>query len=352
MLKTSYIRFFYSDRAKNEFNLILTLIFALSIVNIFYKINWTGNGFEAALNLWNPSWLLFGPLLFYAYKAHIGKPILFVKKHFFHLIPFLAFTVFFVTAYFSTDMKHPWNNELFTAYQNSYVVIVFSLFLYSCYTIFLVLKSNIPNGAISESLIITLATLYMLICMVLVIIYLAWGVISVDLGFDYRFFSYALLFFGNIAILWYWFFGEYNSHFNDLNEEFLEIEVKSYKNSPLTVDLAEGYKERIVAYFQNPNSYLDTNLSLDSLAKDLNIPKHYLSQLFNIYFEKSFHTYVAEHRIDYAIELLNSNKGRFKIETLSFACGFNSKTSFNKHFKNKTGLTPSDYQLQFNALSA
>jgi len=48
----------------------------------------------------------------------------------------------------------------------------------------------------------------------------------------------------------------------------------------------------------------------------------------------------------YALDLINTNQGKLKIESLAYSCGFNSKTSFNKYFKEKTGFTPSEYQLQ------
>lgn len=122
--------------------------------------------------------------------------------------------------------------------------------------------------------------------------------------------------------------------------------TQSYKNSLLTEEQALDYKERITSHFEYNAVYLDSSVTIDLLAKELSVPKHYFSQLFNVYFEKSFHIFVAEYRISHAINLLNSNKGRLKIESLAYACGFNSKTSFNKYFKEITGVTPSEYQLQ------
>lgn len=352
MFKINHFRLLlYFNRGKNGFNLFTSLIFILSFINIYYKINWTANGFESAFNLWNPSWLLFGPLLFCSYKTFAGKPIVIGLRHLLHLLPFFLFACFYTVTYISTDMSDPWHNELFVIYQNSYAVIIVSLFFYSCYTIMIVIKSNIPNKARKESLLITLSAIYILICLVMTIMYMAWGIVKIeDLGVDYRFFSYGLLFFSNIAILWYWILAK------GAKPASLPIiateDHKSYKNSALNEQTAEEYKQHINTYFQKSAIYLDSNLSLEVLAKELHIPKHYLSQLFNIYFEKSFHNFVAEYRINYAIELLNSNNGRLKIESLAYSCGFNSKTSFNRYFKERTGLTPSEYQFQLNAQSA
>lgn len=343
-----------SNRAKHEFNLITLLIFVLSCINIYYKINWTSTGFVAAVNLWNPSWLLFGPLLFCAYKVFTGQAIKVSLKHSLHLFPFLLFAVFFVIAYIYTDKNDPWHSTAFKNYQNTYIVIVISLLSYSVYIIRMVWRFDVENKPSTESLILSIAAIYILISIIMAMIYVVWGIVYVNTGIDYRLFAYALLFFSAIAIGWYWVFGKDNVLAEDeLQTQKITSEcVKSYTHSSLTETLATTYKERITSCFNDTTIYLDSNLSLELLSKDLQIPKHYLSQLFNVYFKKSFHSFVAEYRIKYVLKLLNTNNGRLKIESLAYSCGFNSKTSFNRYFKEKTGFTPSEYQVQLNRQSA
>lgn len=329
-----------------NFRLITALIFVLGFFNIVYKFEWTNQGLIAAFNLWNPSWLLFGPLLYYAYRALANNPVKVFWKHMLHLMPFAVFGLLFCYIYLTTDMKNdPWKSTLFTYYQNSYGVIVLSLVPYSAYVLSKILLINTKNKPDGDALVIAIGTIFILIAVLISMMVIAWGIIHFDMGVDYRYFSYTLLFFANIAIVWYWIAGDKKTK-KDVVAVSNGSTFKAYKNSALNDHIAAIYKERIIAYFEDPAVYLSTNLSLEQLSKELNIPKHLLSQLFNVYFEKSYHNFIADYKILHAIELLNSNNGRLKIESLCYSCGFNSKTSFNRYFKEKTGFTPSEYQLQ------
>lgn len=345
MLKTSYLRCFPPvNNVKNDFRLITLLIFSLSIVNIVYKFDLTEQGIVSAFNLWNPSWLLFGPLLYCAYRSLINKPVKVNLKHGLHLIPFLFFSIFYIFVVVDTDMSDAWSNSAFTYYQNSYAVIAFSLLPYSVYVLSNILKVNTVGKQDADALVISLSAIYILVCLVLLIMVVGWRIVLVDMGFDYRYLSYGLLLFGNLIIGLYWFAGDKKTTKDEL--EYVDAQPKSYTRSALTEELATEYKEKITLYFEYTNAFLDPNVTIEFLSKELSIPKHYFSQLFNIYFEKSFHNFLAEYRILHALDLINTNQGKLKIESLAYSCGFNSKTSFNKYFKEKTGLTPSEYQLQ------
>lgn len=343
MLKIKYLKWIlHLNRTRNDFRLITVLIFSLSIINIFYKFNWTDEGLVSAFNLWNPSWLLFGPLLFFAFQTLINKSIKVSFRDGLHLLPFLIVSCLYIFVYLTTNMSDPWKNVSFTWYQNSYGVIAFSLLPYSLYILGKLLKTNHRNNQDADSLVVSIAVMYILICVVLFMMLMGWWMLHAQMGFDYRYLSYGLLLFINLSILGYWIVGDKTD-----DKEVIESDTytQSYKNSLLTEEQALDYKERITSYFEYNAVYLDSSITIDLLAKELSVPKHYFSQLFNVYFEKSFHIFVAEYRISHAINLLNSNKGRLKIESLAYACGFNSKTSFNKYFKEITGVTPSEYQL-------
>lgn len=89
--------------------------------------------------------------------------------------------------------------------------------------------------------------------------------------------------------------------------------------------------------------YRDMNLSLGKLAKKIDAPKHHLTQLLNIRMSTSFNKYINGLRIEYACELLKEER-KLSMEELAYECGFNSKVSFYRNFKNVTGVTPSEYR--------
>jgi AraC-like DNA-binding protein len=326
-----------------DFRLLIALIFVLGFFNIFYKFEWTAQGLVSTFNLWNPSWLLFGPLLYCAYRALANNPVSISWKHSKHLLPFAIFSIFYCYVFLTTDLKNdPWKSNAFSYYQNSYWVIILSLVPYSAYVLSKILQVNTKNKPDGDALVIAMGAIFILISVIMCMMIIGWSIIHIDMGIDYRYFSYALLFFANIAIAWYWFMGDKKTR----NAAIDNSQLKAYKNSALSDDTASLYKQQIITYFEDPAVYLTSGLSLEHLSKELDIPKHLLSQLFNVYFGKSYHNFVADYRILHAIELLNTNNGRLKIESLCYSCGFNSKTSFNRYFKEKTGFTPSEYQLQ------
>lgn len=91
--------------------------------------------------------------------------------------------------------------------------------------------------------------------------------------------------------------------------------------------------------------FLNPSLSLDVLAQQTAIPRHHLSQLFNGYYGKSFYQFIAEQRIAHAMERIVELGHTVTLDSLSYECGFNSKTSFNRYFKAQTGMTPSEFRV-------
>lgn len=347
MLKLNYLKWVLGVHKRDDnFHFITILIFVLAAFNIYYKLNWTKDGLVSAFNLWNPSWLLFGPLLFCAYKSLIGRPITLSWSHLWHLLPFVVASAFYVFALLTTDMANPWAYNPFKWYQNSFIIIAISLLPYSLYIASRILLVNTKKGANADALIMSIATIFVLISVIITMMAIGWGVIHIDMGIDYRYFSYGLLLFANILILSYWISA---SKYTRKKEVELDELGKSYSHASLSADVALAYKQQLIEYFEKEQVYLTPNLSLDLLSRELELPKHHLSQVFNVYFEKSFHQFVADYRISHAIALLNMNNGRLTIESLAYTCGFNSKTSLNRYFKQRTGLTPSEYQLQLGA---
>ena len=93
--------------------------------------------------------------------------------------------------------------------------------------------------------------------------------------------------------------------------------------------------------------FVNPELTLAELAQTLDVHPHNLSQVINTYEEKSFYDYINLKRIEEfkRIVALPENR-KFTLLALAHDCGFNSKTSFNRNFKNLTGLSPSDYLKQ------
>lgn len=104
----------------------------------------------------------------------------------------------------------------------------------------------------------------------------------------------------------------------------------------------EEYAEKIKAFFKDSDVFLDVNFNLDKLSSHLEIPKHHLSVCFNNYFDMNFYTLLASYRIKEAIKLAESSS-IYTWESIAYDCGYSSRSTFNKHFKEITGSLPSEF---------
>ena len=119
--------------------------------------------------------------------------------------------------------------------------------------------------------------------------------------------------------------------------------VKKYNKSALSPAVLDDYKNKLDRLVTIEKIYLDNELTLEVLAKKMRMPMHHLTQLFNVYLGENFNQYINRHRVEHACELLLDNDGSLSMEQVAFNSGFNSKVSFNRHFKIITALTPKEY---------
>ena len=102
---------------------------------------------------------------------------------------------------------------------------------------------------------------------------------------------------------------------------------------------------QINAYIVENERYLDPDLSLDKLVKELNMGSSKLSMLINTYTSSNFSDYINGLRVEKAKRILvNPDFTSYTIVAIGLECGFNSKSTFYFAFKKFTGLTPSNYK--------
>ncbi|HHN48650.1 MAG TPA: helix-turn-helix domain-containing protein [Bacteroidales bacterium] len=91
-------------------------------------------------------------------------------------------------------------------------------------------------------------------------------------------------------------------------------------------------------------AFIDPKFSLDWLSKKVPSNSKYISQVVNEMSGKPFIDYVNELRIKEAKKLLTEkNAGKYSIEGIGQMVGYQSKSTFNTHFKKLIGMTPSEY---------
>ncbi|MEG3655787.1 two-component regulator propeller domain-containing protein [Arenibacter palladensis] len=91
--------------------------------------------------------------------------------------------------------------------------------------------------------------------------------------------------------------------------------------------------------------YLDSELGLSQLAEKIDVSTNHLSMLLNDYIGKNFYDYINHFRVEEVkSRLKNPHYQKQTLSSIGGDCGFNSKSAFNRIFKNLTGKTPSEFQ--------
>ncbi len=121
--------------------------------------------------------------------------------------------------------------------------------------------------------------------------------------------------------------------------------VAKYEKSNLTGKQLDEYSKKLEKLMLSQRIYLNTDLSLQKLAQLLRIPNHHLTQVLSLKIKMGFYDYVNGFRVQYACMLLE-NEPSVNLESIAERSGFNSKVSFNRHFKAILGCTPSEYRSQ------
>jgi AraC-like DNA-binding protein len=112
----------------------------------------------------------------------------------------------------------------------------------------------------------------------------------------------------------------------------------------IPADDVKRYQQKLEKFMNDHRPYLDPELTIEKLSELTKIRKIMLSQTLNKGFNKNFFTFIKEYRIRHVEQILKSKTHEHAtIMDIAYESGFNSKTGFNRAFKEVTGKTPTEY---------
>ena len=137
-----------------------------------------------------------------------------------------------------------------------------------------------------------------------------------------------------------------------------EIQKKLQKTSPqpspkpteaATLNISDtekaAYLSKIQTYMEEERPYLNPKIRMPELAHDLHIPRHVFSFVINEHYQMNFFNLINKYRVEYAKKLLKDKDYElYTLETIGEMAGFNSRSTFNKRFKELTGMSPGNFQ--------
>lgn len=131
-------------------------------------------------------------------------------------------------------------------------------------------------------------------------------------------------------------------------EIFAGLEQKGigrYSNSTLTANEKENIKSRLVDIVENGKAYLELDLNLEELSAKVGIQPKKISQVLNESFGQNYYDFINSYRIEEAKRILSGSPDpKLTVLEVLYKVGFNSKSSFNTVFREKTGTTPSSFR--------
>lgn len=105
-----------------------------------------------------------------------------------------------------------------------------------------------------------------------------------------------------------------------------------------------GILDNLLTYMEQEHLYLNPKLSIGDVAARLNCTETELSQLLNNHMHVNFANFVNAYRVNEIKNCMTQeNLSRYTLKALAERCGFSSKATFYRVFKNITGMTPLEY---------
>ncbi|MFK7770697.1 MAG: helix-turn-helix domain-containing protein [Saprospiraceae bacterium] len=140
------------------------------------------------------------------------------------------------------------------------------------------------------------------------------------------------------------------SYFSDLSKLYnLQAPTDSSTDKNLdsetkNEEVAQGLKIQVAAFMDAKKPYLNPEITLADLAKELHFSSNQLSQIINTEFGKNFNEFINEYRVEmFKSKVKDESVQHLSLLGIAMECGFNSKATFNRVFKKFTQVSPSEY---------
>jgi len=118
-----------------------------------------------------------------------------------------------------------------------------------------------------------------------------------------------------------------------------------YASSTLQAEECGSLLDRLAKCMSDERPYLKPSLTIDELARKLDVSAKHLSQAIHTRLDQSFYDFINARRIADAKERLQQDTDRSQtILAVAYDVGFNSKSVFNAAFKKHAGMTPKEFR--------
>ncbi|MCG8306614.1 MAG: helix-turn-helix domain-containing protein [Cytophagales bacterium] len=305
-----------------------------------------------------PIFICFGPFLYLYIKSLTVEKYRFSRRELIHFLPFLIIAIH---RSFGDPVSFDWGGGYDFRNQEQivnfvyYCITTISISLYTLITFKMINKhkSNLQNIYSYESSRYTLnwvRTISVMFLLIFTLSFIAGAFHSIlpDISTPFRHQSFGSVFFIIMAS----FFGLNQPVIliQESGPKALQIveraeEVRKYLRSGLSKEEKANIQDKILDHLEKKKSYLNPEYNINMLSEELTVSRHHVTQVINSNLNKNFYTLIKEMRVNEVVNRLhNPAFSNYTILAIAFDSGFNSKSAFNRAFKQTTGKTPSEYK--------
>lgn len=134
--------------------------------------------------------------------------------------------------------------------------------------------------------------------------------------------------------------GRVSTLFVQLLFEIYELSQSKLSQVPLYESEKEVHIERVINWI---NEYFTTDISLSSVAENLNISKYYMSRIFKEVTGFTIMQYLMSCRMNRAKYLLEMHPNKTVLD-VAIEAGFESPSHFSRLFRQQVTMTPTEYR--------
>jgi AraC-like DNA-binding protein len=346
-----------AKRKKEVADYILATLFILLCYHLGVNfINVTGyrEVYPHFIGTGQPISLLYGPILFFFIRNYISKYHTFKPGHLLHLVPFILDNIHNFLVFYPKSGEEKVQYLLNIMDGNPDFKLSFSLMLHTIspliYCIWSVSvlrrhRKNIKKYYSFTTEHLKIEWLWILTWSMLIVGFICLILNSIIIFSNIADWVQLRLMIVTVGAIWVFFLGYYSVrktpfyrsyHIEGLNTLDLQEEQRGekYEKTKMKEEDVQSIKQRLDQYLKFARPYLNRNLTIGDLAEALEVPVYQLSQVINGHMDQTFFELINTYRVSEVKQRFFDPKYRnLTLLGIAMECGFNSKASFNRIFK-------------------
>lgn len=319
---------------------LLLIDLSMIVFRLQYLMHYSYEKLGVAFFLAGPFMFLLGPFLFFYLRSIVIPETTITIKDIKHFVVSAVFIVLIVPVFlYGKDSTYYFYLQRIIGSPWLFLVVQFGYYLFQAHRLLRLHKKNIVEKFSNVERMDASWLKLILWLFVLILIFITIGTPWLIHGFNFSAYNTTSAIFFSLIL----FFIAYKGIQQKIPQESF-----SGNENDLVIsdsDTVLRLREKLLSHMDENKPFLNPELTLVDLAKQVTIGRNQLSQVINSGMGDNFYNFINKFRIEEVKELMkNDAKKQYTILSLANDAGFNSKSSFNNVFKKMTGLTPSEYR--------